>query len=595
MMKKRNIFYFVIDSVRTFKTGLDDRDRLDIMDEFSKDSVEFTNCYTSAPSSILAAGALFTGYPSAFIGRHFNDWRFRDSNISTIANLVDEYGYTSIPILNAREEREKFQFMLPPFPSKLLPKKYHLYDYAWTNKEVTEVFKHIIENGEVEEPFIYSFWYDCRRDPNTSKHVEDALKTIKEMGFYDDSLIIMTSDHGYPNPSTKLDENFFKSQSIGHDMILTDDNIKTPLFIKYPGSPENKKIKNVVGHVDIIPTIYDLLTIPLDKPNDTNKFRGKTLIPIINGKEYDNRVRRSDTRLTMDVGRMTALRSGNYKYLYFHDSRTESLYNLKEDPTEFNNLLGPNYTNSIELDSFREHMKSYEKELYKFHKKTLEQVFKASKSIFERCSIEDKILIVSPAPEDLIKILVELISKIVDTSNIIIASIGGSNFGEINRCRVLKIKSASDDNLNELHNIDFAMSIFLTHNSRRVFLTSEIIKSIRKTKAKRKFLMDYNFEMVKYFSSYNISSYLKLFFDWGVKSYFYKQEPQYFIKDVTFFTKRLARKFLKKNKNNEDVLSVKEVIEYRSYQLKKSDQGLNKMDNENLEYELGRIKDWGKD
>ena len=77
--------------------------------------------------------------------------------------------------------------------------------------------------------------------------------------------------------------------------------------------------------------------------------------------------------------------------------------------------------------------------------------------------------------------------------------------------------------------------------------------------------------------------------------YFYKQEPQYFIKDVTFFTKRLARKFLKKNKNNEDVLSVKEVIEYRSYQLKKSDQGLNKMDNENLEYELGRIKDWGKD
>ena len=35
-MEKKNIFWFIIDSVRTFRTGEDDRDRIDIMDEFSK-------------------------------------------------------------------------------------------------------------------------------------------------------------------------------------------------------------------------------------------------------------------------------------------------------------------------------------------------------------------------------------------------------------------------------------------------------------------------------------------------------------------------------------------------------------------------------
>ena len=70
-----NIFWFIIDCVRTFRSGVDDRDRLDIMDEFARDSVEFTNCFTSAPSSLLAAGAMFTGYPSAFIARHFNHKR----------------------------------------------------------------------------------------------------------------------------------------------------------------------------------------------------------------------------------------------------------------------------------------------------------------------------------------------------------------------------------------------------------------------------------------------------------------------------------------------------------------------------------------
>ena len=272
---KKNIFWFIIDSVRTFRTGEDDRDRIDIMDTFAKDSVEFTNCYTSAPSSLLAAGAMFSGLPAVFVARHFNDWKFDDENISTIKTLVEEHGYTSIPLIDGRNAREKYQNLLPPFPSFYLPKGKHLRDYVWNNEEVTEVFEHIIKTKPFDDPFAFTFWYDCRRDPKTSQHVEKAINLIKEYGYYDDAIIIMHSDHGYPDPRTNLNEGFFKD--MGHDMVLTDDNIKTPLFFKYPNSPKNVKINNVVGHIDILPTIFGILNIPMNKEKDKNVFKGKSL------------------------------------------------------------------------------------------------------------------------------------------------------------------------------------------------------------------------------------------------------------------------------------------------------------------------------
>jgi len=240
-----NIFWFIIDSVRTYRTHVDDRDRLDIMDKFGQDSVEFLNCFTSAPSSLLAAGAMFSGLPSVFIARHFSDWKFKGDEISTISTIVNEHGYQSFPLLNAREERERYQYLLPPFKSDFLPKNYKLSSYAWTNSEITEIFRHILENNAFSKPVSFVFWYDCRRDPNTSNDVEDALDLIKEHGYYDNSIIIMNSDHGYPDPSTNLNEGFFKD--MGHDMVLTEDTIKTPLLLKYPQCPTNKKITSFLS------------------------------------------------------------------------------------------------------------------------------------------------------------------------------------------------------------------------------------------------------------------------------------------------------------------------------------------------------------
>ena len=54
-MIKRNIIWYVIDGVRSYRSGIDDRDRLDIMDELGKESVEFSNAFTSPEKSLVIA------------------------------------------------------------------------------------------------------------------------------------------------------------------------------------------------------------------------------------------------------------------------------------------------------------------------------------------------------------------------------------------------------------------------------------------------------------------------------------------------------------------------------------------------------------
>ena len=116
--RKLNIFWIVVDSVRAFRYGQDDRDKLDVMDLFAEDSVEFTNCFTSAPSTKLAAGAMFTGMPSVYVARHFNDWKFNNDNVTTLKTLTENYNYDSIPLIDTRNGRENYQYLLPPIKTK---------------------------------------------------------------------------------------------------------------------------------------------------------------------------------------------------------------------------------------------------------------------------------------------------------------------------------------------------------------------------------------------------------------------------------------------------------------------------------------------
>jgi len=588
---KYHIFWFIIDSVRTFRSGKDDRDRLDVMDEFSRDAIEFINCTTSAPSSLLSAAAMFTGLPSTFVSRHFNDFKVGLNELDTVASLVKIHGYQSFPIMDSRDIRIPFNHILPCFKKTYLPRGLKLSDYAWHNWELNEIFKSILDKIDYSKPACFTFWYDCRRDNKTSDYVKAAIEMIKKLQLYDEAIIIMHSDHGYPDPDTKMNEAFFNK--IGHDMVLTDDNIKVPFFIKYPGCPKNVKIKNVIGTIDIIPTIFDILKLEYKIIN--SRYQGKSLLSIIDGKENESRIRISDTRLPMDKNRISAFRSTNRKYLLLHDSNEKYLFDLEKDPKELINLY--NHKDYQEdLRKFISIQNDFENEIYLFHRNQLE-----SNSLESFLKIKkwypgglERVLIVSNGVKAIVSLLAEKVSSILRCSCIDLLY-SGHSLNEIEHIsRYYKVDEISRNQCSSLLLEKYDLVIFLTENSSRVFLKESIRQGIMSIPAHRHVLMNFNFKLFNYFiSRFLHSNKLKIFLDWDNKGFLYKQEPIFLIKDVGFFFAWAINKIIKthfKKEKDFDLKAARDIMDYRKFHLEGNESGLSKMDEQQLANEFVRIK-----
>ncbi|RPI79448.1 MAG: hypothetical protein EHM45_02850 [Desulfobacteraceae bacterium] len=588
---KLHIFWFVIDSVRTFRSGKDDRDRLAVMDDLALDSVEFTNCLTSAPSSLLAAAGMFTGLPSTFVARHFNDFKIGIGALDTIASLVKIHGYRSFPILDTRDIRIPLNHVLPSFGKKYLPNGYKLSDYAWHNWDLNRVFRSILDKYDFSNPACFTFWFDCRRDPKTSDYVRECIDWIKEEGLYEDAIVVMHSDHGYPDPDSQLNEAYFKE--LGHDMVLTDDNIRVPFFLKYPGCPKSNKIKDVCGLIDIIPTLFDILKLPYKVVQP--RYQGMSLLPLIRGEEKESRIRISDTRLPMDVNRISAYRSTIRKYIYFHESRAEFFFDLENDPSELKNL-GESVACQTELNQFRVVRDDFEREIYLFHRDNLERnarkSFQKMKKWFPRGL--KKVVIVSKGIKPIISLLAEKTARYFDGCLIDLVYSGTELAGIKNVSGCFQVKDFTYEEIVHAELGRYDLVVFLTENSSRVFLKEEIRRGIKSIPARKHVLMNFNFELFNYFVyRFLHSNKLKMFLDWDNKGFLYKQEPFFLIKDVVFFLIWAVKKVYKTHFTKEkdvDLKAAKDIMDFRKFHLEGNESGLIEMDDQLMKYEYTRIR-----
>ena len=124
--------------------------------------------------------------------------------------------------------------------------------------------------------------------------VDDQLGRIfamlKSMEVYDDTVIVIASDHG--EILFELYENEFYKRGPGHSARYTDASIHVPLIIKPAKINEFDKkhhIKQMVSTIDLVPTLLQLLGLPI--PSDlpgvslVNAMRQPSASPI-NEKVY---------------------------------------------------------------------------------------------------------------------------------------------------------------------------------------------------------------------------------------------------------------------------------------------------------------------
>lgn len=168
------------------------------------------------------------------------------------------------------------------------------------------------------------------------------INKLEQLGILDDTLIIVTADHG---------EELMERGHVGHCSCnlkgtLYDESIKVPLIMRYPRAlPPGRVIQRQISQIDIMPTVFDLLDLP--KPSWMD---GRSTLPMINGRsvEFREEVYAETTpagwqAFENDDREIWCVRTEEWKLILYttadrHAKRWE-LFNLKSDPAEINNLF----------------------------------------------------------------------------------------------------------------------------------------------------------------------------------------------------------------------------------------------------------------
>ena len=348
-----NIFWIVTDSARNFSTGgLDDRDRPSFYDTLSDDFTEFEQAMTSAPSSVMSGSCMLTGMNSYFIGRNYDDFRYEKGAFPNLADILAVNGYKKGGIFVAREMREKIAPFIGHVGKEFWPKNTSHSQVMWKNEIANDILDKFLSDRSDRDPLFMMIWNNIRHDPDISSKLSDLLQIIKKHVYYHNSIIIFCADHGYPHPRRGFTPEYLERVGLTHDLMLGDDNILVPMFIKAPGSIP-KKISTQVGTVDLFPTILDYSCLGEYDGKNEYPQHGTSLKNLLNGwadaKYLRERSLRCDCRFFGQKQRRTAIRQNNFKYIYSHDDGSEEFFDVKYDPSEDVNLIKfKNYSDKIE-------------------------------------------------------------------------------------------------------------------------------------------------------------------------------------------------------------------------------------------------------
>jgi choline-sulfatase len=164
----------------------------------------------------------------------------------------------------------------------------------------------------------------------TDKHIGRVLDYIASQPWAEDTAIVMTADHG---------EAFYEHGMLFHGSEIWNELVHVPLFVYVPGA-EPRRVPVKRSHIDIAPTIIELMGLPI--PEDAD-LRGKSLLTDVylpNDAEHEER----DVYIDMPAGPfngvkravitgptpgMKLIHAGGYNY---------QLFDLATDPEEKKDL-----------------------------------------------------------------------------------------------------------------------------------------------------------------------------------------------------------------------------------------------------------------
>ncbi|HOW27707.1 MAG TPA: sulfatase [Elusimicrobiota bacterium] len=380
-----NVLLIVIDSLRPDHLtpyGYE-RPTSPTLDRLSREGVLFTNGYAQSTWTKPSVTSLLTSLSPLTHDLPLLTDCLPD-NLTTLPEILQKSGYatagfvTNSPIQSLLGFNKGFEWyddfsvrerLFYVSLRNMFPRISRRLGLTWTHNDfyrrnagfINKRIHRWLERNKGRRFFLYAHYMDChfpytpprayRRlyDPGETRssktiarydggirYLDDQLaqliQKMKALGLYDNTLIIVTADHG---------------EAFGeHELWLHRHGqfyqpfIRVPLIVKPPGPPRPPlRISTPVRLIDIMPTILEALHIP---PGDLD---GSSLIPLIDGKDTPGRSEHIFLYENLDGRKIEGLIWKN-RWKFIHTTsltsageiQREELYNLENDPREQTDL-----------------------------------------------------------------------------------------------------------------------------------------------------------------------------------------------------------------------------------------------------------------
>ena len=400
----KGIILISLDTLRADHLGIYGyhRNTSPFIDSFAKESIVFEHAVVQSPWTLPSHMSIMTSLYPYFHGIKKASERLADEHV-TLAELLREGGYRTAAFVDRGWMRAVFGFN-QGFDiyddrgigiAQILPKV-----KKWLDKNKSNPFFLFIHCYDIHHPYnppppynniFHDFIYTGHFIPNdknlkaaqrnelkvndedlrhiialydggiryTDKEIGEFLSYLRNSGLEDQSLIIITSDHG---------EEFKEHGSFLHRQLYYRPNLNVPLIMRIPNHPKNEiRIEELVQSIDLLPTILEIAELP---PHP--KTQGRSLLPLI--KRYKNFLNRSlwkvfhpfkkDSNTSFaEYGTHNwenpyySIIADDYQMIYRLKSQSIQLFNLKADSLAKNNI-------AKDHDDISERLLSQLKEIY---------------------------------------------------------------------------------------------------------------------------------------------------------------------------------------------------------------------------------------
>ncbi|MDF1798725.1 MAG: sulfatase-like hydrolase/transferase [Planctomycetota bacterium] len=171
--------------------------------------------------------------------------------------------------------------------------------------------------------------------------IGELIADLKTAGRWDDSLVVFTSDHG---------EGLAQHGIIGHVGGLFEEQLHVPLLVKLPAgeawqpvrSQLEQMSKRVVRHVDLVPTLLELLGLP---PLAGQEGRSLLDPDLADGTSLEVLGQTHAPEARFDL---YSLRDERWKLIYAPDSRRFQMFDIQADPAEEQDVFAEHGDERIE-------------------------------------------------------------------------------------------------------------------------------------------------------------------------------------------------------------------------------------------------------